>query len=94
VPPCFKRAQHAKTLHHPRRQLFVIAAFMHNVTTARVKTVTTNRVGQDNIYTPYMIIYVGLARTIYIYGVYAVMMAGQSPNIRSYVAYVHGSGQP
>jgi len=28
------------------------------------------------------------------YGVYTVFLAGKSPNIRSYKAYVNGSGQP
>ena len=36
---------------------------------------------------------VGLARTI-LYGVYTVFLAGKSSNIRSYTAYIYGSGQP
>jgi hypothetical protein len=32
--------------------------------------------------------YLGLARTIYIYGVYTVFLAGKSPNIRSYGVYI------
>ena len=39
-------------------------------------------------------IYLGLARTIYTYGVCTVFLAGRSPNIRSYTVYVYGSGQP
>jgi len=38
------------------------------------------RAGQDHIY--------------YIYGVCTVFLAGKSPNIRSYTAYIYGSGQP
>jgi len=30
----------------------------------------------------------------YIYGVYTVILAGKSPNIRSYTVYIYGSGQP
>jgi hypothetical protein len=30
----------------------------------------------------------------YIYGVYTVVLAGKSPNIRSYTVYIYGSGQP
>ena len=37
---------------------------------------------------------VELARTIYIYGVYTVFLAGKSPNVRSYTVYIYGSGQP
>ena len=37
---------------------------------------------------------VGLARIIYIYGVYTVFLAGKSPNIRSYTVCIYGSGQP
>jgi hypothetical protein len=38
----------------------------------------------------------GLSRTTYIhiYGVYAVFLAGKSPNLRSYTVYIYGSGQP
>jgi len=35
-----------------------------------------------------------LARTIYIYGVYTVFLAGKSPSIRSCTECVNGSGQP
>jgi len=38
--------------------------------------------------------YVGLAKTIYIYSVYTVVLAGKSPNIRSYTLYTYGYGQP
>jgi hypothetical protein len=38
--------------------------------------------------------YLGSARTIYIYGVYTVLLAGTSPNVWSYTAYIYGSGQP
>jgi hypothetical protein len=38
--------------------------------------------------------FVGLARTIYIYGVYTVILAGESPNIRSYTVCIYGFGQP
>jgi len=38
--------------------------------------------------------YIELARTIYIYGVYTVNLAGRSPNIRSYTVHIYGSGQP
>ena len=37
---------------------------------------------------------VGLARTIYIYGVHTVFLAGEAPNIRSYTVYTYGSGHP
>jgi len=37
---------------------------------------------------------VGLARTIYIYGLHTVLLAGKPPNIRSCTVYIHGSGQP
>ena len=30
---------------------------------------------------------------IYIYGVYTVVLAGKSPNIRSYTVYIYGPGQ-
>jgi len=36
----------------------------------------------------------GLARTIYIYGVYRVFLAGKPPNIRSYTVHIYGFGQP
>ena len=36
----------------------------------------------------------GLARTIFICGVYTVLLAGKSPNIRYYTVHIHGSGQP
>jgi hypothetical protein len=39
-------------------------------------------------------LYVGLAKTIYICGVYTVVLAGKSPNIRSYTVYIYSSGQP
>ena len=32
---------------------------------------------------------VGLARTIHIYGVYTVFLAGKSSNIRSYTVYIY-----
>jgi len=35
-----------------------------------------------------------LAKTIYIYGLYAVYLAGISPIIRSYSVYIYGFGQP
>jgi len=38
--------------------------------------------------------FVGLARTIYIYGVYTVFLAGKSLYIRSYTVHIYGSGQP
>ena len=38
--------------------------------------------------------HIELARTIYIYGVYTVFLAGISPNIRSNTVYIYGSGQP
>jgi len=38
--------------------------------------------------------YVGLARTINICGVYTVLLAGKSPNKRSYTVYIYGSGHP
>jgi len=37
---------------------------------------------------------IGLARTMYIYGVYTVFLTGKSPDIRSYTVYIYGSGQP
>jgi hypothetical protein len=37
---------------------------------------------------------VELARSIYIYCVYTVFLAGKSPNIRSYTVYIYGSGKP
>ena len=46
---------------------------------------------------PYMhciYIYIGLARTTYIYNACTVFLAGKSPNIRSYTVYIYGSGQP
>jgi len=36
----------------------------------------------------------GWAKTIYIHGVYTVILAGKSPNIRSHTVYIYGSGQP
>jgi len=30
----------------------------------------------------------------YEYGVYTVFLAGKPPNIRSYMVYIYGSGQP
>jgi len=36
----------------------------------------------------------GLARTIYVYEVYTVFLAGKPPSIRSYTVYVYGSGRP
>ena len=38
--------------------------------------------------------YLGLARAIYIDGVYTVFLAGISPRIRSYTVNIYGSGQP
>jgi len=38
--------------------------------------------------------YVGLARTIYIYGVHTVFLAWKSSNIRCKYTYIYGSGQP
>jgi len=35
----------------------------------------------------------GLARTIHVYGVYTVFLAGKSSSIRSYMVYIHSSGQ-
>jgi len=37
---------------------------------------------------------IGWARPIYIYGVYTVFLAGNSPNIRSYTVYIYSFGQP
>jgi len=37
--------------------------------------------------------YVGLARTIYIYGVHPVFLAGNLPNIRSCMVYIYDSSQ-
>jgi len=37
---------------------------------------------------------VGLARTVYKYGVHTVLLAGESPNIRSLIVHVHSFGQP
>jgi len=37
---------------------------------------------------------VGLVSTMYVYGVYTVFLAGNSPNIRAYTVYIYGSGQP
>jgi len=31
---------------------------------------------------------------IHIYGVYAVILAGKTPNVRSYTVHVYGSGPP
>ena len=31
---------------------------------------------------------------IYIHGVHTVVLAGNSPNVRSYTVFIHGSGQP
>jgi hypothetical protein len=39
-------------------------------------------------------IFIGLARTICIYGVYTAFLAGKSPNIRSYTVHIYGFGQP
>jgi hypothetical protein len=36
----------------------------------------------------------GLAKTLYMYGVYTVFLAGKSPNIRSYMVFIRSSGQP
>ena len=36
----------------------------------------------------------GLARTIHIYGLFTVYMAGKSPTARSYTVCTYGSGQP
>ena len=38
--------------------------------------------------------HVGLAKTINIYGVFTVILAGKSPITRSYKVYIYGSGQP
>jgi len=37
---------------------------------------------------------VGLAKTIYKYGVYTVFLAGKSPNTWSFTVQIYGSGQP
>ena len=37
---------------------------------------------------------VGLAKTVYIYGLYTVVLAEKAPNIRSYTVFIYGSGQP
>ena len=39
-------------------------------------------------------VYIGLARTIHIYGVHTVFSAGKSSHIRSYTVCKYGSGQP
>jgi hypothetical protein len=35
-----------------------------------------------------------LYASVYIYGVHTVFLAGKSPNIRSYIVYTYGAGQP
>jgi len=42
----------------------------------------------------YLGVCIGVAKTIYIYGVCTVILAGKSPNIRSYTVFIYGSGQP
>jgi len=37
---------------------------------------------------------IGLARTLYKYGVYTALLAENSPSIRSNTVYIYGSGQP
>jgi len=37
--------------------------------------------------------YVGWPKP-YLYGVYTVILAGKSRNIRSYTVYIYGSGRP
>ena len=37
--------------------------------------------------------YLGLARTIYLYGVHTVFLAWKSPNIRCIYTYIYDSGQ-
>ena len=37
---------------------------------------------------------IGLARTLYIYGVYTVYLTGKSQKKRSYTVYIYGAGQP
>jgi hypothetical protein len=49
---------------------------------------TSTFVGHCNV------IFIELARTIYIYGVYTVCLAGNLPDIRSYTVHTYGSGQP
>jgi hypothetical protein len=36
----------------------------------------------------------GLAKTIYIYGAFTVVLAGKSPDLRSDTVYIYASGQP
>jgi hypothetical protein len=50
--------------------------------------------GWDPLHAAEHIKYLGLARTIYIYDVYTIFLAGNSPYIRSYTVYIYGSGQP
>ena len=38
-------------------------------------------------------VYIGLARTVYIYGVYTELLAGRSPNTRSYTMHIYASGR-
>jgi len=45
-------------------------------------TLRITRVGQNHIC------------TVYIYGVYTVLLAGKSPKIRSYTVYLYDSGHP
>jgi len=64
------------------------------------------RIGQNPTYTPYMTVCMVIPlpkipymhrvgqNHIYIYGVYTAFLAGKSPNVRSYMVYVYGSGQP
>jgi len=39
------------------------------------------------------VLWLGLARTIYIYGVYTIFLAEKSPYIRPYTVYIYGFGQ-
>jgi len=57
--------------------------------------VQLNASSQNISHALFMIMFrVGQNHTYIIYGVYTVFLAGKSPNIRSYMVYVYGPGQP
>jgi len=63
--------------------LLCIVSILENVSKdckrKKEKLVRCNRVGQNPIYTVYI--------------VYTVILAGKPPNVRSYTVYIYGSGR-
>jgi len=71
---------------------FVFASHTHAVRSALVTRICAQAVSFLCLCLP-SVFFLGLARTIYIYGVYTVYLAGKSPYIRSYTVEICSCGQ-